>query len=121
MDKNKHGKPIFRNRNCTCMLYMTENINEDILMLTMSWCLTCQLGLYPVALEYQPGMRSSRHVKLLIYFNIYTITYRISVFFFRVYPISALFATISESRKIYQRKFDTKCCSYNIVLSFLMK
>jgi hypothetical protein len=33
--------------------------------------------------------------------------YRISGFF-RVYPISALFATCSYSRRINQRKFDTK-------------
>lgn len=33
--------------------------------------------------------------------------------FFRMYPISALFATIIESRKINRRKFDTKFSSCN--------
>jgi hypothetical protein len=38
--------------------------------------------------------------------------------FFRVYPISALFATCSDSRRMNQRKFDTKFFLCNIFIPF---
>jgi hypothetical protein len=38
--------------------------------------------------------------------------------FFRVYPISALFAISSDSQRINQRKFYTKFCLCNILIPF---
>lgn len=58
--------------------------------------------------------------KININCSSWKVTYSISGFF-QLYPISALFTTISESRKINQRKFESKCCSFNRVFSFLIK
>jgi hypothetical protein len=53
----------------------------------------------------------------LLHLCFVSVQYHISCFF-RVYPISALFAMSPESRRINQRKFDTKFCLYNAFLTF---